>query len=70
MSRETQVSERVGVNRGKTSFTVTPEYIECLLWVETKKGFTPRSSPFTSRRTKKVPPDGVPQGMEGGVNPI
>jgi len=69
-SRETRVSERMGVNRGKPNFTVVLEYIERPPWMETKKGFTLRSSPFTSRRTKKVPPDGVPQGMEGGVNSI
>jgi len=34
----------------------------------TKKGFTPLSSPSTSRRAKTMPSDGVPQGMEGGMN--
>ena len=64
------VSERTGVNRGKTNFTVVLEYIECPSWVETKKGFTPRFSPFTSRRAKTTLSDGVPQGMDGGMNLI
>lgn len=34
----------------------------------TKKGFTPLSSPSTSRRAKTIASDGVPQGMVGGIN--
>lgn len=52
----------------ETNFAVIPEYIKCPSWMGTKKGFTPLSSPSTSRRAKTIPSDGVPQGMEGGMN--
>ena len=45
-----------------------PGYIEYPSWMGTKKGFTPLSSPSTSRRAKTMASDGVPLGMVGGIN--
>ena len=63
-----EVSVLLDSSRDQTNFAVIPGYIEYPSWMGTRKGFTPLSSPPTSRRAKTIPFDGIPHGIEGGIN--